>query len=110
VAAARALGASPWRIIFAHITPNVSHLLLINFSLLFIGAIKSEVILSYLGLGVMREPSWGVMINDSREELLAGRWWELTAATTAMFVLVLAFNIVADALRDALDPRVHLNA
>ncbi|MEW6746001.1 MAG: ABC transporter permease [Planctomycetota bacterium] len=110
VAAARALGLGPFRIIFCHIVPNVSHLLLINFSLLFIGAIKSEVILSYLGLGVIGEPSWGVMINDSREQFLAGRWWELTAATAAMFFLVLAFNIVADSLRDALDPHVHLTS
>lgn len=107
VSAARALGASNARLIFRHILPNVFHLIIIDFSLRFIAAIKFEAILSYLGLGAQAEPSWGIMIADSKEELLQGIWWQLTAATSAMFILVLAFNIVGDALRDALDPRVQ---
>ncbi len=106
VVAARALGAKDTRLIFRHILPNVFHLLIIDFSLRFIYAIKSEVILSYLGLGVQGKPSWGIMIADAKEELLQGYWWQLTAATFAMFFLVLAFNVVGDALRDALDPRL----
>jgi ABC-type dipeptide/oligopeptide/nickel transport system permease subunit len=77
----------------------------INFSLLFIGAIKAEVILSFLGLGVKDEPSWGVMINHAKAEVLNGFFWQIGAATTFMLVLVLAFNVLSDALQDAFDPK-----
>jgi len=104
--AASALGAGHMRKIFKHILPNISHVLIINFSLTFESAIKSEVILSYLGLGVQGRPSWGTMIDDSKLELARGVWWQLGAATLAMFIIVLAFNILGDALRDALDPKL----
>jgi peptide/nickel transport system permease protein len=105
VVAARALGAGNPRLIFRHILPNLLHILIIDFSLRFVSAIKSEVILSYLGLGVQGEPSWGIMIADAREELLRGIWWQITSATGAMFFLVLSLNIIGDSLRDILDPR-----
>jgi peptide/nickel transport system permease protein len=104
--AASALGASHTRRIFKHILPNISHVMIINFSLTFEAAIKAEVILSYLGLGVQGRPSWGTMIDDSKLELARGVWWQLGAATLAMFIIVLAFNILGDALRDALDPKL----
>ena len=104
--AASALGAGHFRKLFKHILPNISHVLIINFSLTFESAIKSEVILSYLGLGVQGRPSWGTMIDDSKLELARGVWWQLGAATLAMFIIVLAFNILGDALRDALDPKL----
>lgn len=104
--AANALGASNVRKLFKHILPNISHVLIINFSLTFEAAIKSEVILSYLGLGVQGRPSWGTMIDDSKLELARGVWWQLGAATLAMFIIVLSFNILGDALRDALDPKL----
>jgi ABC-type dipeptide/oligopeptide/nickel transport system permease subunit len=104
--AASALGASHWRRIFKHILPNITHVLIINFSLTFEAAVKAEVILSYLGLGVQGRPSWGTMIDDSKLELARGVWWQLGAATLAMFIIVLAFNILGDALRDALDPKL----
>ncbi len=104
--AANAIGASSTRKLFKHILPNISHVLIINFSLTFEAAIKAEVILSYLGLGVQGRPSWGTMIDDSKLELARGVWWQLGAATLAMFVIVLAFNILGDALRDALDPKL----
>ncbi|MBY0413235.1 MAG: ABC transporter permease [Bdellovibrionales bacterium] len=104
--AASALGAGHFRKIFKHILPNISHVLIINFSLTFEAAIKSEVILSYLGLGVQGRPSLGTMIDDSKLELARGVWWQLAAATLAMFIIVLAFNILGDALRDALDPKL----
>lgn len=108
VQAARGLGAGHARILFRHILPNVAHLVLIQASLIFVGAIKSEVILSYLGVGVQNEPSWGIMIDDARMELMGrGVWWQFAAATGAMFVLLLAFNVFNDALRDALDPRTE---
>jgi len=107
VLAARAVGTRPIVILFRHVLPNVLHLGIIRFSLGLVGAIEGEVTLSYLGLGVdVGQPSWGIMINNARMELFAGRWWELTAAVTAMFVLVLALNIFGDRLRDALDPRL----
>ncbi len=106
VQAATAIGGGDFRKIFKHILPNVFHIVIINFSLQFQFAIKSEVILSYLGLGVQGVPSWGTMINDAKLELARGNWWQLAAATAAMLVVVLAFNILGDALRDALDPKL----
>jgi ABC-type dipeptide/oligopeptide/nickel transport system permease subunit len=106
VQAAVSLGSSNSRRIFIHILPNVSHLIIINFSFLFIGAIKTEVILSYLGLGVQGIPSWGTMIDEAKLELARGVWWQLGSATVAMLFVVLALNILGDALRDALDPKL----
>lgn len=106
IQAANAIGSGHIRKIFKHILPNISHVLIINFSLTFESAIKAEVILSYLGLGVQGRPSWGTMIDDSKLELARGVWWQLGAATLAMFIIVLAFNILGDALRDALDPKL----
>lgn len=107
VQAARALGFSDLRIIFRHILPNVFHLVIVNFTLRFPAAIGTEVILSFLGIGVQGEPSWGVMINNARTRLWQGVWWEMTFVTLAVFGLVLAFNLLGDALRDALDPRLR---
>ncbi|MGE3684005.1 MAG: ABC transporter permease [Bdellovibrionales bacterium] len=107
VQGATALGAGHFRRIFLHILPNVFHLVLINFSLGFVTAVKSEVILSYLGLGVRPgTPSWGMMISDAKLELAREVWWGLAAATFFMFFLVLAFTLFNDALRDALDPKL----
>lgn len=106
VQAAGAIGASHPRKLFKHILPNVTHIVIINTSLQFQVAIKSEVILSYLGLGVSGQPSWGTMIDDAKLELARGVWWQLAGATFAMFLVVLAFNILGDALRDALDPKL----
>ncbi|MBT6324931.1 MAG: ABC transporter permease, partial [Bdellovibrionales bacterium] len=104
--AASAIGGGHMRKLFRHILPNVFHLVIINFSLQFQFAIKSEVILSYLGLGVQGQPSWGTMIDDAKLELARGVWWQLGAATVAMLIVVLSFNLLGDALRDALDPKL----
>jgi peptide/nickel transport system permease protein len=106
VLAANSLGASDFSKIFKHILPNVSHFIILNFSMQFMGAIKAEVILSFLGVGVQGVPSWGVMIDDAKLELARGVWWQLTGATIAMFFIVLAFNLLGDSLRDALDPKI----
>lgn len=107
VHAAQTAGFGPLHILLRHILPNTAHLMLINFSLLLIGAIKSEVILSYLGFGVKGQPSWGIMIRDAGNygDVVTGFFWEIGTATALMFVLVLAFNILSDALQDAFDPR-----
>lgn len=106
VQAAGAIGGGHFRKLFLHILPNVTHIIIINTSLQFQFAIKSEVILSYLGLGVQGEPSWGTMIDDAKLELSRGVWWQLASATFAMFLVVLAFNLLGDALRDSLDPKL----
>ena len=106
VQAAGAIGGGHLRKLFLHILPNVTHIVIINTSLQFQFAIKSEVILSYLGLGVQGEPSWGTMIDDAKLELSRGVWWQLAGATLAMFLVVLAFNLLGDALRDSLDPKL----
>lgn len=105
VAAAKVAGVSSPKIILRHILPNVFHLVIIYFTLTFAGAVMLEVIVSYLGFGVQSAPSWGVMISDGQDRLWRGIWWEIAAATGFMFLLVLALNVLGDALRDTLDPR-----
>ncbi len=107
VTAAESLGAGHLSRIFRHIMPNVSHFIIVNMSIQFVSAIKSEVILSFLGLGVQGQPSWGVMIDDAKLELSRGVWWQLVGASGAMFFVVLAFNLLGDSLRDALDPKMR---
>ncbi len=107
VLAARSLGYGDGRILFRHILPNVLHIVIITFSLRFPAAIGTEVFMSFLGIGVQGEPSWGVMIGNARLRLWQGVWWEMAAVTVAILVVVLAFNLVGDALRDALDPRLR---
>lgn len=107
VTAVRALGAGHTRILFRHILPNVMHVIIISFSLRFPAAISTEVFMSFLGIGAQGEPSWGIMIANARLRLWQGMWWEMTAVTLAIFLVVLAFNLFGDALRDALDPRLR---
>lgn len=106
VSAARSLGVSELGIIFRHILPNLIHLVIITFVLMFSGLVLSEAVLSWLGIGV--EGSWGQMIDQARDELSREPviWWNLSAAGVALFGLILVVNFVADALRDILDPRV----
>lgn len=107
VMAADAIGASGWRRMFSHILPNVSHVALVQMSILVVGFIKAEVILSFLGFGVpVGTVSWGSMLNEAQNELILGKWWQLAAAASAMAMLVTAFSLFADALRDALDPKL----
>jgi peptide/nickel transport system permease protein len=107
VMAADIMGASHMRKIFRHIMPNVTHLAFVQFGLGFVSAIKIEVILSYLGLGVdPTTPSWGIMIDDAKLELARPFWGNLLAATIFMFGLILAFNLFNDALRESLDPKL----
>lgn len=108
VRAAEAIGASSTSRMFKHILPNISHVILVRMSLLVVGFIKSEVILSYLGLGVgVEDVSWGTMLAEAQSELILGYWWQLAAATGFMAVFVTAFSLMADAVRDALDPKLR---
>ncbi|HMO49828.1 MAG TPA: ABC transporter permease [Kiritimatiellia bacterium] len=106
VMAGRVLGFSHARILFRHILPNVTHVIIVAFTLRFPASISTEVFMSFLGLGVQGEPSWGIMINNARLRLWQGVWWEMTFVTIAVLLIVLTFNLLGDALRDALDPRL----
>lgn len=105
IQAARAIGFGRLYILMKHLLPNTMHLIFISFSLLFIAAIKGEVVLTFLGLGLKEGSSWGIMISQSQPEVVNGFFWQIGAATFFMLVLVLAFNVVSDALQDAFDPR-----
>lgn len=107
VQAAKTLGYSHARIMFRHILPNVAHIALIQLSIRFPSAVSTEVFVSFLGIGVQGEPSWGVMINNARTRLWQGVWWEMAFTTLVIFVLVLVFNHLADALRDRFDPALR---
>ena len=107
VQAAKTLGYSPLRIMFRHILPNVAHVILIQFAIRFPSAVSTEVFISFLGIGVQGEPSWGIMINNARTRLWQGVWWEMTFTTLAIFLLVLVFNHLADTLRDHFDPALR---
>jgi oligopeptide transport system permease protein len=108
VRSAEAIGASPFSRIFKHILPNISHVVLVRMALLVVLCIKAEVILSYLGLGVsVDQVSWGTMLAESQSELILGHWWQLGIATLFMCIFVTAFSLMADAARDALDPKLR---
>lgn len=111
VQAACALGVRHFGIIFRHILPNVLHIVLITMILDFSALVLAEAVLSYVGVGVAPGTmSWGNMINSARLELAREPvvWWPILAAFSFMFLLVLAANLFADAVRDALDPRTRL--
>ena len=108
VQAAQALGVRHFTILWRHILPNVMHIVLIVVVLDFSGLVLAEAVLSYINIGVDPNTySWGNMINSARLELAREPvvWWSLTAAFGFMFVLVLAANLLADAVREAFDPR-----
>ena len=108
VQAADAIGASHLSRMFVHILPNISHLLLVQFSLLLVGLIKYEVILSFLGFGVgVKQVSWGSILGEVPTELMQGYWWQLLGVVIMMSALVTAVSMLTDALRDALDPKLR---
>ena len=105
VQAARALGSSDLRIVLRHVVPNLMHLVVITFVLTFSAFVLQEAVLSWLGIGI--DGSWGRMIDQARDELSREPiiWWNLVSASVALFGLILAVNLVGDAVRDILDPR-----
>jgi len=107
VKAAQAIGATNMSRMFRHILPNVSHVALVQLSQNTVQFIKAEVILSFLGFGVpVDSVSWGTMLSEAQNELVIGKWWQLVAAGVSMAVLVTAFSLLTDSLRDALDPKI----
>ncbi len=105
VEAAKSIGVTETNIIFKHIMPNTSHILLVQSTIAFVAAIKSEVILSFLGLGVKDGVSWGLMISESTQDVLAGHFNNFLSSSVFLFVLVIAFNMFSDSMQDALDPK-----
>lgn len=105
VEAARSIGVRENKIIFKHIMPNTSHILLVQSTIAFVAAIKSEVILSFLGLGVKDGVSWGLMISESTQDVLAGHFNNFASSSAFLFILVIAFNMFSDSMQDALDPK-----
>ena len=113
IQAAHAFGVSDARVLSRHILPNVAHIIIITLVMDFSGLVLAEAVLSYVGVGVdPATTSFGTMINAARLEM--GRdpivWWSLAAAFVFMFVLVLAANLFADAVRDGFDPRVRVGS
>ena len=107
VEAAHALGARTASIIFQTILPNILAPLTVIASFNVASVILSEASLSFLGLGVPPTvPTWGGMLNESRDQLIAGRWWLAVFPGAAIALTVLSFNIMGDWLRDFLDPRL----
>ena len=110
VQAAQAFGVGNFTIMLRHLLPNVMHIVMISIVLDFSGLVLAEAVLSYINIGV--DPSmhsWGNMINSARLEMARDPivWWSLAAAFIFMFILVLAANLFADAVRDAFDPRLR---
>jgi peptide/nickel transport system permease protein len=110
VEAARALGATSWRILTRHILPNIMQPVIVQAAIGMAGAILAEGTMSFLGLGVPPPvPSWGAMLNDGRSHLFDSPHVLLFPAAAVMLA-VLAFNFVGDAMRDLLDPRARIEA
>ncbi len=105
VEAARAIGLPGLVTVFRHVLPNTFHLLLVQATIVFVAAINTEVILSFLGLGIQDGVSWGLMLAESSQEVLAGHFGNFIAAGGSLFMLLMGFNLLADALQDALDTR-----
>jgi peptide/nickel transport system permease protein len=106
VLAARSLGASPGRIMFSEILPNVVHVAIVTSTLVLLAAVKGEVILTWLGLGVQDGASWGLLVAGASQDLANDIWGPLAGTVIAMFLLIYSLSSIGDALRDVLDPRV----
>lgn len=105
IEAARAIGLPGLTTVFRHVLPNTFHILLVQGTIVFVAAINTEVILSFLGLGIKDGVSWGLMLAESSQEVLAGHFGNFLAAGVSLFLLLMGFNLLADALQDALDTR-----
>jgi len=107
ILAARTIGASQGRILLRHIFPNVLSPLIVQASITIAYAILTEASLSYLGLGTeLLTPSWGTILNEGRTYLQLAPWISIFPGL-AIVLAVLAFNLLGDGFRDALDPRMH---
>ena len=92
---------------FREILPNVMHLAIVVASLVVTSAVKGEVILTYLGLGVQDGASWGLLISGAAQDLINDIWLPLVGTVAAMFAMIYSLSVVGDALRDVLDPKLN---
>ena len=107
IMAARCIGCSDSRIIFRHILPNVMSPVLVSATLGIAGAILTESALSYLGIGVQPPtPSWGNILTSGKD-YIEFAWWLSLFPGLAILVTVLAYNLLGEGIRDALDPQVN---
>ena len=107
IQACRALGYSPLRIMARHILPNIWPEILVMASLWLATAIRVEASLAFIGLGVKPPtPTWGGMIREGFENILDA-WWLAVFPSLAILLTVLALNLLGDALRDAIDPKLR---
>jgi peptide/nickel transport system permease protein len=107
VEASIALGASPMRVLFLHVLPNISSSIIVRTTIGMGGTILTAAALGFLGLGPPPPtPEWGRTIAESRE-FLPDAWWYATAPGVAIFLVVMGFNLLGDGLRDILDPRTR---
>ncbi|HET9363955.1 MAG TPA: ABC transporter permease [Candidatus Angelobacter sp.] len=110
VEAARALGASDWRIVTRHILPNIIQPVIVQAAIGMAGAVLAEATMSFLGLGIPPPTaSWGSMLNDGRAHLFDAPHLVIFPALAVMLA-VLSFNFIGDALRDYMDPRSRIEA
>jgi len=110
VEAARAIGASDWRIVTRHILPNIIQPVIVQAAIGMAGAVLAEATMSFLGLGVPPPTSsWGTMLNDGRAHLFDAPHLVIFPAVAVMLA-VLSFNFIGDALRDYMDPRARIEA
>jgi peptide/nickel transport system permease protein len=109
VQAYRALGARHWQIMVQHILPNLLSPVIVVASLEMASLITLEASLSFLGLGIQPPAtSWGVMLADGRNYLSGGAWWVVTFPGLALTLAILSINLLADWLRDVLDPQLRI--
>ncbi|MBI3267580.1 MAG: ABC transporter permease [Planctomycetes bacterium] len=107
ITAARALGASSFRIVAVHLVPNCMAPIIVSTSLAIGGIILYESVLSFLGLGIMPPTSsWGNMLAKAQQDIMAGFWWVAVFPGAMIWITVTAFNFLGDGLRDALDPKL----
>ena len=111
ILAAEVMGQSPWKILWRHILPNTFSYLIVAATLSIPGYILGEAALSFLGIGI-QEPSasWGLMLAQAQEMkvFMLNFWWLLTPGF-AIFITVIAFNVLGDVLRDLVDPKLRVN-
>ena len=108
VDAARALGATPWRIMWRHLLPNAVAPIMVLASLSAAGIILVEAGLSFIGAGVQPPtPAWGGMVSEAYKTLIRRNGWPMIGPAAAIILMVIAFNFVGDGIRDAFDPRLR---
>jgi peptide/nickel transport system permease protein len=108
IMAARSFGAGTVDLLFGNLWPNIQAPLIVQAAFSLAVAIAAEAAVSFLGLGVQPpDSSWGNMLADARRFVISGAWWLVVCPAAGIALAVLSFNLLGDALRDALDPRVE---